>query len=194
MPNSAALPRLLSLLLASTVAVACSKGASNADSARVTDSAGGMVATTPSADDVDDRVEQALDANTELANFGLDADDHDNRVVLKGAVKTAEQKALAEQLATAQAAGVPIDNRIRVEPTLNAMTPKPADLDDLEDQVEEAIEADSTLKSLDVDVDEGQGGLILEGTVSTADQKAAVEALAKRVAPTATIMNRITVK
>jgi len=196
MPSTPSLHRLLSVLLVSTVTAACSTGADRTDSTRIADSSAGTVQTTPtpSADDVDDRVEAALDADTALANFGLDADDDDNRVVLKGSVRTTEQRTLAEQVATAQAAGVAIENRIKVDPALSATAMKPADLDDLEDQVEDAIKADSTLKSLDIDVDESSGGLVLEGTVQAAAQSTAVEQLAKRVAPTATIINRIKVK
>ncbi|MEG4918651.1 BON domain-containing protein [Microcoleus sp. B7-D4] len=63
-------------------------------------------------DDIADRVEEALDSDGTLKQFDLEADDRDNSIVLTGRVQTAEQKALAEQIARQTAANVSINNEI----------------------------------------------------------------------------------
>ena len=63
-------------------------------------------------DDIADRVEDALDYEATLKPFDLDADDRDNSIVLTGRVQTAEQKALAEQIARQSAPNVSINNEI----------------------------------------------------------------------------------
>ena len=63
-------------------------------------------------DDIVDRVEEALDSDATLKQFDLDADDRDNSIVLTGRVQTAEQKALAEQIARQSAPNVSINNEI----------------------------------------------------------------------------------
>lgn len=63
-------------------------------------------------DDIADRVEDALDSDATLKQFDLDAEDRDNSIVLTGRVQTAEQKALAEQIARQSAANVSINNQI----------------------------------------------------------------------------------
>ncbi|WP_332985518.1 BON domain-containing protein [Microcoleus sp. A003_D6] len=66
-------------------------------------------------DDIADRVEDALDSDGTLKPFDLDADDRDNSIVLTGRVKTAEQKALAEQIARQIAPNISIDNQIVIQ-------------------------------------------------------------------------------
>jgi len=66
-------------------------------------------------DDIADRVEEALDSDATLKQFDLDADDRDNSIVLTGRVQTAEQKALAEQIARQSAANVSINNQIVIQ-------------------------------------------------------------------------------
>jgi len=66
-------------------------------------------------DDIADRVEDALDSDSTLKQFDLDADDRDNSIVLTGRVQTAEQKALAEQIARQVAPNVSINNEIVVQ-------------------------------------------------------------------------------
>lgn len=63
-------------------------------------------------DDIVDRVEEALDSDGTLKQFDLDADDRDNSLVLTGRVQTAEQKALAEQIARQAAPNISINNEI----------------------------------------------------------------------------------
>ena len=86
-----------------------------------------------------------------------------------------------------------MDNRIRVDAKAGGAGARPVDVDDIEDQVEDALEADSTLRALNLDVDEEDGQLVLEGKATTA-QRAAAEALAKRLAGTVTVVNRIRVQ
>lgn len=193
------LPRytqFLSLTILSLALAACSKADGTADTLKADTASVMAPAPTPpvSAEAAEDRVEAALDAHTELQAFGLDADDKDGRLILKGAVRTAEQKALAETTAAALAAGVPIDNRIRIDGKISATATKPVDADDAEDAIEDAFDADSAIDALDLDVDESNGSVVLEGNVKTAAQKAAAETLAKATAPTITIVNKIAVK
>ncbi len=186
---------------ASAVAVAFLLAACSSNrSGQVYDSAAGEVATPgaavsqarPDADDLDDRVEDALDADSTLRAFRLDVEDDDNKIVLEGAVRTAEQKTLAEQIATRTAAGLTIDNRITV--SADAAMRESRDLDDMEDRVEDALEADSVLATFDLDADDKDGGIVIEGTVRTAEQKTRAEDVAKRTAPGATIVNRVRVQ
>ncbi|MDQ3996727.1 MAG: BON domain-containing protein [Gemmatimonadota bacterium] len=171
------------------------------DDAAISDTAAGAVGATtaattatPSAERVDDRVEVALSTDTTLRAFGLDADDDDGRVVLKGAVRTEAQKAAAAQLATSVASGLTIDNRIRVDANARMSTGNPIDVDDVEEQVEGALEADATLKPFNLDVDEDNGQIVLEGTVRTAEQKTMAEQIAKRIAGTVVVVNRVKVQ
>jgi len=66
-------------------------------------------------DDIADRVEEALDSDVTLKQFDLDVDDQDNSIVLTGRVQTAEQKALAEQIARQTAANVSLNNQIVIQ-------------------------------------------------------------------------------
>jgi osmotically-inducible protein OsmY len=168
---------------------ACSSSESN----RTTDSAAGGVgaSTTASGDDLDDRVEDALDADTSLRPFDLDAEDEDGRVMLEGTVRTAEQKALAEQVARRVAPQGTVDSRIQVSATARMREGEP---DDVEDRVEDALRAESALSGLDLDADDRSGGVVLKGTVRTAEQKTAAEQVARRVAPSARIDNQLRVQ
>jgi osmotically-inducible protein OsmY len=172
------------------LATACS----NNRTGQVVDTATGTVVpqTQVSADDLDDRVEDALDADSTLRPFRLDVDDDDNKIVVEGAVRSDEQKTLAEQIAGAAAAGLTIENRITV--SADAPMRETRSLDDVEDRVEDALEADSALASFDLDVDDQHNGLTIDGTVRTADQKARAEDIAKRTAPGVTVVNRVRVQ
>ena len=66
-------------------------------------------------DDIADRVEEALDSDGTLKQFNLDADDQDNSIVLTGRVQTAEQKALAEQIARQTAPNISLNNQIVIQ-------------------------------------------------------------------------------
>ena len=198
MPTRRDLTRCLCCVALPLVLVACSSGnEASSDSpapAGVADSAAGTtMQPAATADDRDDVVERALDADAGLQAFALDADDDDGRIVLKGRVQSAAQRDLAGQIAAREAAGVTVDNRIRVDAAVSGTGARPVDVDDLEDQVEDALEADAALRALDLDVDEENGQLVLEGTATTA-QRAAAEALAKRIAGTVTVVNRIKVQ
>ena len=181
------------------VLAACSGGRDTASdsvaaSAGVTDSAAGMSQPAATADDRDDVVERALDADAGLQTFGLDADDDDGRIVLKGRVRTAAERDLAGQIAAREAAGVAVDNRIRVDAAVAGSAARPVDVDDVEEQVEDALEADSTMRALDLDVDEENGQLVVEGKVKTAAQRTLAEGFVKRAAGTVTVVNRIEVE
>lgn len=183
-----------SAVLVAFVLTACSSNRTG----QVYDSAAGEVATPsataqqPSADDLDDRVEDALDADATLRPFRLDVDDDNNRLVLEGAVRTEEQKTLAEQIATRTASGLTIENKITV--SADAPMRENRSLDDIEDQIEDALDADSVLREFNLDVDDTRGGITIDGTVRSADQKTRAEDIAKRTAPNVTITNRIRVQ
>jgi hyperosmotically inducible protein len=149
---------------------------------------------TPSAESADDRVEVALSTDANLRGFGLDADESSGRIVLKGAVRTEEQKAQAAQIAAGIAPGVTIDNRIRVEANARLKTTDPVDVDALEEQIENALEDDATLRPFDLEVDEDDGQIVITGNVRSADQKALADQIAKRLAGTVTVVNRVRVQ
>jgi osmotically-inducible protein OsmY len=183
----------LAAIALSFAAAACGGGDTTADTAAGTVGSTAAATAAPDADRVDDRVEVALGTDATLHPFGLDADEDDGKVVLKGAVRTEDQRALAAQVATRVASGVAIDNRIRVDGNAK-MSDNPVDVDDVEEQVEKAFDDDATLKPFNIDVDEDNGQLVLEGTVKTADQKAMAEQVAKRIAGTVTVVNKIKVQ
>ena len=188
--------RAASTIAAITMIFAAAACAGDAD--RAADTAAGTVGSTaaatvaPDADRVDDRVEVALSTDATLRPFGLDADEDDGRVVLKGAVRTEEQRATAAQVATSVASGVAIDNRIRVDANAR-MSDNPVDVDDVEEQVEKAFDDDAILKPFKLDADEDNGQIVLEVTVTTAEQKTMAEQIAKRIAGTVAVVNRIKV-
>ena len=108
-------------------------------------------------------------------------------------VQTAQERTLAEEIAKRTAPGIPIDNQIRVDASASASsTGKPAvDADEAEDRVSDAFKANATLSSLDIETDEANGGILLKGTVQTAEQKTLAENTAKQVAPKFSINNQI---
>ncbi len=172
-------------------AAACAPGDTATDTAAGTVGGTTAATTVPDAERIDDRVEVALSTDSTLRGFGLDADEDEGRVILKGAVRTEAQKATAAQVATGVASGVTIDNRIRVDANARMSTSDPVDVDDVEEQVEKALDDDATLKPLNLDVDEDNGQIVLEGTVRTAEQKTMAEQIAKRIAGTVVVVNRI---
>ena len=146
---------------------------------------------TPSAEAADDRVEVALSTDANLRGFGLDADERGGRIILRGAVRTEQQKSQAAEIVARVAPGVTVDNRIRVEASARMRTSDPVDVDALEEQIENPLEADATLGPFDLEVDEDDGQLIISGTVRTADQKAQAERIAKQLAGTVVVVNRV---
>lgn len=62
-----------------------------------------------------ERIEDMLEADATLKGFDLDAEEEDNRVVLKGEVKTAAQKTLAEEIARQQAGTATVVSEIRID-------------------------------------------------------------------------------
>ncbi len=171
--------------------IGCASGDNNAADTLAADTSTPAAAT---AEQMDDRVERALETDSTLQAFGLDADDDNGKIIIKGRVRTAEQQALALQVATREAGGVSIDNRIRVDASIEEGRARPADVDELEERIEDAIEADSTFRGFDIDVEEDNGQLVLEGRVGTAALKTAAEALAKGMAGTVAVVNRIRVE
>lgn len=148
------------------------------------------------ADKAEDAIEKALEADTKLKAFDLDADEINAGIVLKGTVQTAQDRTLAEEIAKRTAPGISINNQIRVAAT-NSTRPSqtgkaPANADEAENLVSNAFEANATLNPLDIEADEANGkGILLKGTVQTAEQKTLAENIAKQVAPGFSINNQI---
>ncbi|HEY0970267.1 MAG TPA: BON domain-containing protein [Gemmatimonadales bacterium] len=145
-------------------------------------------------DEAEDRIERALRADATLAAFELDADDERGRIVLEGVVETDAQKTRAAEIATSTAPGIPIDNQLRVDAAAARRQAAHAAADEADDRVEDALEADPTLREFDLDVDDEDGRLVLEGTVRTAAQRSQAEEIARRLAPGIPIDNRIRVE
>lgn len=148
------------------------------------------------ADKAESSIENALEADTKLKAFDLDADEINGGIVLKGTVQTAQDRALAEEIAKRTAPGISINNQIRVAATGStrpSQTGKPpANADEAENLVSNAFEANATLNPLDIEADEANGkGILLKGTVQTAEQKTLAENIAKQVAPGFSINNQI---
>ncbi len=100
---------------AEQIAMRVAPGVTVRNELRVDASAAPRAAGGVDADDAADRVEDALDDDATLGPLDLDVDDDDGRVVLKGNVRTAEQKAQAEQIARRVAASVPVVSELRVQ-------------------------------------------------------------------------------
>lgn len=182
---------VLTVVLGSAVLfAACGDRAETID-----DTTGALATQTPptnvEADDLDDRVEVALSTDSVLRRYGLDADDDDNRIVLTGAVRTGEERAAAAVLASGLAQGLTVENRIEVDADVQG-SDDITDVDELEDQIEDAFEADATLNALDIDVGEDDGRIVLSGRVPAA-AKTAAESLARGMAGTVEVVSRITV-
>lgn len=179
----------------SVLLVACAGGDKAADTATTSvDTAGAMAPAPAPSGDVEDRVERALDADSTLGAYGIDADEEDGKIELKGRVSSQALKDAASAVAMREAAGMSIDNQMKVDAARTATGTRPVDADDAEDNVEDAINADAALKDLDIDVDEENGALVLEGSVKTAAQQTAALDLAKRIAGTIAVTSRLTVK
>jgi len=146
------------------------------------------------AGEVEDRVEDALEADPTLRGFDLDADDDDNAIVLKGTVQTEAQKTQAEQAAMTVAGGLMLRNEVRVDPSAKADGAGGVDADDAADRVADALKADATLGALDIDVDDDDDRVVLKGSVSTAEQKTQAEQVARRIAGAVQVVNELRVK
>jgi osmotically-inducible protein OsmY len=158
----------------------------------------GAVPSTPAAatlaEDADDRIETALGEDTNLRGFNLDADRRENRIVLRGRVRTEAQKTQAGDVALRVTPGVTLDNRILVEANAPQLTTQIVDADQAEEQVENALEADAVLGPFDLEVDEDDGKIVITGNVRSNDQKASVDAIAKRIAGNVQVVNRVRVQ
>lgn len=148
-------------------------------------------------DQAEDAVEDALEADTRLKAFDLDADEDNNGIALEGIVQNAKQKALVEEIAKRTAPGIPINNQINVSASASARrspTDKPpVDADEAEDVVSDAFKANTTLKPLNIEADEQNGDILLKSTVQTAQQRTLAEDIAKQTAPNFSINNQIRV-
>lgn len=148
-------------------------------------------------DQAEDAVEDAIEADARLKAFDLDADEDNGGIALEGTVQNAKQKALAEEIAKRTAPGIPINNQINVGASASASrspTGKPpVDADEAEDLVSDAFKANTTLKPLNIEADEQNGGILLKGTVQTAQQRTLAENIAKQTAPNFSINNQIRV-
>lgn len=67
-------------------------------------------------------------------------------------------------------------------------------LDEAADRIEQAIDNDANLKQFDLDVDDEDNAIVLQGDVKDASQKTLAESLAKQAAPNVAIANEIEVK
>ena len=181
------------------VAAGCNQGNREA-------SAGGAVASdsptaTPSAqpgalelDQSEHRIEDALRADATLGAFQLDADDERGRIVLEGVVETDAHKVRAAEVAANVAPGISVDNQLQVDTAEASRRAADAVADEAEDRVEDVLDADSTLGAFNLDVDDENGRLVLEGTVRTEAQRSQAEGIARRTAPDIRIENRIRVE
>lgn len=149
------------------------------------------------ADQAEDAVENAIEADARLKALDLDADEDNGGIALEGTVQNAKQKALAEEIAKRTAPGIPINNQISVgasaSPSPSPTGKPPADADEAEDRISDAFKANSTLKPLNIEADEQNGGILLKGTVQTAQQRTLAENIAKQTAPKFSIDNQIRV-
>ncbi len=153
-----------------------------------------------SADDAAEKVENALENNSTLKAFDLDADDEGKTIVIKGRVQNQSQKALAETVAKQTAPGFSLVNRITIAPANTASTTGTASssvaqsigIDDAAEKVEKALENNSTLKAFDLDAEDEGKTIVLKGRVQNQSQKTLAETVAKQTAPGFSLVNRIT--
>jgi osmotically-inducible protein OsmY len=67
-------------------------------------------------------------------------------------------------------------------------------LDDAAERIDEAFDQDATLKEFDLDADDEQNTIVLEGRVRDSAQQTLAEDIAHQVAPSATIVNQIAIQ
>lgn len=122
MQNRTLTPTRAATIAALLLAVAC--GGDRADRATtdtsITTTSGGTVAPAPSRgagdrDDLDDRIEDAIEANAEFRGADVDVEEEDGRIVLEGTVRSTAQQALVQSLARRMADTVPVISRLRVQ-------------------------------------------------------------------------------
>ncbi len=67
-------------------------------------------------------------------------------------------------------------------------------LDDAAEQIDEAFDQNVTLREFDLDADDEQNAIVLEGQVRDAAQRTLAEDMARQIAPSASVVNQITVQ
>jgi osmotically-inducible protein OsmY len=100
---------------AARIAAEVASGVAVDNQVRVDAAASSRSTASDAADEAENKVEDALDADAALGTFDLDVDDENGQLVLKGTVQTAAQRAQAEDIAKRVAPGIRIDNRIKVQ-------------------------------------------------------------------------------
>jgi osmotically-inducible protein OsmY len=142
-------------------------------------------------DQAEDRIEEALRADSGLAAFRLDADDENGGIELEGGVATDAQKTRAAEIAASMAPGLAVDNQIRVDASARREAADDA-ADEAEERVEDAFDADAAFDDLDVDDEDGR--LVLEGKVPSAAERTRAEGMAKGAAGSVRLESRIEVE
>ncbi|MBD1874461.1 BON domain-containing protein [Nodosilinea sp. FACHB-131] len=68
------------------------------------------------------------------------------------------------------------------------------DISDAADQIEDALDSDETLRPFDLDAEDEDNTIVIEGTVDDATQVTLAEDVARQTAPDFTLVNRVEVK
>lgn len=143
----------------------------------------------------DDRIDNAFkQANMNDIRTSID---HDQKVVtLDGEVKTDAQKAQAEQIAQANAAGYVVRNQIGVRP--EGAEDRAENIDSAQDDAIkaqwEAVVAKNKWDNQHINADVKNGVITLKGDVDRAPQRAAVEKAAAKIPNVKQVVNELEVK
>jgi hypothetical protein len=116
------LTRQMTAVIATSVLLTFAAACDLDDSQILTDttaagSSGGGSAASEQLEATPGRIERAFAGDSALRGLGLEAEEEEkeNRILLEGTVPSEEHKARAMQIATREAGGIQIENRIRVE-------------------------------------------------------------------------------
>ncbi|MGC1968733.1 MAG: BON domain-containing protein [Candidatus Acidiferrales bacterium] len=146
--------------------------------------------------DEKDAVTSALKSNN-LGDLSVSQDRDKGVMTLTGDVQTPDQKQQAENLAKQAAPGYTVADEIGVRPpaTANQASSVQSSLDSaIEDNYKAEIKGHKALDDQNISCTAKNGTLVLKGSVKTAEQKHAAEALAKKVPNVQQVVNEIEVK
>lgn len=143
----------------------------------------------------DDRVENAL-KQANLNDVRVSVDNDQKVVTLNGDVKTDADKAQAEQIATANAAGYVVRNQIGVRPEGAESQAKNIDSaqDDAIKSNWDAVVAKMNWNNQHINADVKNGVITLKGDVDRAGQRAAAEKAAAKIPNVKQVVNELEVK
>lgn len=144
------------------------------------------------------KVKVALALSKSVSAYDISVDTHDGVVTLKGAVPSDEIRGLASEIAADTSGVASVDNRLSVDPQVQAKeggqsNEEPARNQDLKAAVEQSLRQSRVLAGSIILVRVTEGRVVLEGLVRDSQQRVAAEEAARRVQGVQEVMNNLKV-